>query len=215
MRSARHSGVQLMCTLPASISRIARTAPATSRVKMPAESPYGVPFACAIAASQSAARAHRDRRAEQLLLVQRGRRVDVGDDRRGDHGALAGAADEHPRPDRRRVVDHRWTRSGLALADQRAHRGVVAAGSPVRMAVDPRDEGVEEVAGHRRMGDHPLHRDAHLAGVRVAARGDRLRGHLQVGIGQDHDRATTSPAPARASSPRRCARSAPPPPSSR
>ena len=39
MRSARHSGVQLMCTLPASISLMARTAPDTSEVKMPAPSP--------------------------------------------------------------------------------------------------------------------------------------------------------------------------------
>ena len=39
MRSARHSGVQLMCTVPASISLMARTAPDTSEVKMPAPSP--------------------------------------------------------------------------------------------------------------------------------------------------------------------------------
>ena len=39
IRSARQSGVQLMWTLPASISRIARTAPATSEVKMPADRP--------------------------------------------------------------------------------------------------------------------------------------------------------------------------------
>ena len=39
IRSARHSGVQLMWIVPASISRIARTAPETSEVKMPAPSP--------------------------------------------------------------------------------------------------------------------------------------------------------------------------------
>src|SRR6266508_5643815 len=52
--SARHSGVQLMWMLPASISRIARTAPATSEVKTPAARPYAVPLACAIAAAPAA-----------------------------------------------------------------------------------------------------------------------------------------------------------------
>jgi len=44
-----------MWMLPASISRMARTAPATSPVKIPAASPYAVPLACATADAQSAA----------------------------------------------------------------------------------------------------------------------------------------------------------------
>src|SRR3954453_17001484 len=55
MRSARQSGVQLMWMLPASISRMARTAPATSAVKIPAARPNGVPLAWARADSQSSA----------------------------------------------------------------------------------------------------------------------------------------------------------------
>ena len=39
IRSARHSGVQLMWIMPASISRIACTAPDTSEVNTPAPSP--------------------------------------------------------------------------------------------------------------------------------------------------------------------------------
>ena len=98
MRSARHSGVQLMWMLPASISRIARIAPARSEVKIPAARPKAVPLAWAMADSQSSALLDRDRRAEQLVLAERRRRVDVGDHRRGDHGAVALAAGQDARP---------------------------------------------------------------------------------------------------------------------
>src|SRR4029077_2464023 len=55
IRSARQRGVQLMWITPASISRIARTAPATSEVNTPAPRPYAVPLACAMALCQSSA----------------------------------------------------------------------------------------------------------------------------------------------------------------
>src|ERR687895_622902 len=53
MRSARHSGVQLMCTLPASTSRANRTALRTSPVNTPAARPYRVAFARRTAVSTS------------------------------------------------------------------------------------------------------------------------------------------------------------------
>jgi hypothetical protein len=62
-------------------------------------------------------------------------------------------------------------------------------GSPQLDRLDLRDQGVEQVAVHGGVSDHPLHGDADLAGVDVPAGSDRVRRCLDVRVRQDHDRA--------------------------
>ena len=151
----------------ASISRIARTAPATSPVKIPAHEPVGGAVRLGDRRLPVGRRAHRDGGPEQLLLVSgdAGRRRD---DRRRDHRARRGAAGQHAALRRGRVVDRCLApappRCSLIRAPTRLSW---RRGSPIRIALTWH-EGVEEVAAHGRMGDHALHRNAHLARVRVA-----------------------------------------------
>ena len=87
-----------MWMLPASISRMARTAPATSRGEDAGGQAEGGAVGLGDGRLPVVGLADRDGRAEQLVLAERGRRVDVGDHRRGDHGAVPLAAGEDARP---------------------------------------------------------------------------------------------------------------------
>src|SRR6516164_5354192 len=189
MRSARHSGVQLMCTLPASISRMARTAPDTSEVKIPAPSPYGVPLACAIALWKSSAGLTATAGPNSSSWLN------------GDRGSTpATTAGDTIAPSRSPPVSSLAPSATARRMDPVTRSASVAVISvPMTVSADPGVAGpdrlhlghqrVEEVRADRRVGDDPLHRNAHLARVDVAAGRDRAGGQVDVRVGQHHDRA--------------------------
>src|SRR6185312_11197144 len=134
-------------------------------------------------------RADRDGRAEQFLLAERRPGVDPGDHRRGHDRAVALAAGQQLGSLGYGAADGSLDPFGLIGGDQRAHAGV---GGPRVSGPDRLHFGhqrVEEVRGDGRVGDDPLHGDADLARVDVAARRNRAGGQFDVGVGQYDDRA--------------------------
>ena len=105
MRSARHSGVQLMWMLPG----VDLPDPADRAREVGGEDPGGQTEGGAVGLRDRrlpvVGLAHRDRRPEQLVLTERRRRVDVRDHRRGDHRAVPLAPGQDPRPRLRRRGD--------------------------------------------------------------------------------------------------------------
>src|SRR4051794_37541012 len=78
--------------------------------------------------------AHRDRRPEQLLLAERRRRVDVGDHRRGDDGAVALTTGQDARPGLGDAAIHSSTRSASAVVIRVPIVVSGEDGSPIRIA---------------------------------------------------------------------------------
>src|SRR5207245_2160163 len=126
---------------------------------------------------------------EQLVLVQRGGRVDVGDHRGRDLRAVALAAGDQSGAAGDRVADGGLDPLGLGGGDEGAQPGGLQRRVAGGDGPDFGDECVEEVGVDFGGGDDALHRDADLAGVDVSAEGDRVGGGLDVGVRQDDHRA--------------------------
>src|SRR3954454_15469779 len=128
-------------------------------------------------------RGYRDRGPEQLVAGERRLWVDRRDHRGRDDRAVAVAAGEHFRPGLAGHLDRRGHPGGLGLGDQRPQPGVLPGRVAQGDGVDLGHQRVEEVGFHAFVDDHPLHRDAHLAGVDVAPGGHGRCGHVDVGVG--------------------------------
>ena len=131
-------------------------------------------------------RRRRHHRAEDLAAHHFHVGLGVGEDGRGVDAAVAAPAGHHPGAGRLGLVDPGLDALGLLLLDHRRELGALLLG---RAHLDLLDLGlgrVEEVAVDGAVDDGALQRDAHLAGVGVAAVGD-VRGHLlQVRVRQHH-----------------------------
>ena len=109
----------------------------------------------------------------------------------GEHGGgeqavanVAAGGDRGPACDR--LADPRDDAIAGVGADERADVGRLVERVAEDEPLDARDERGEEAVVDRALGDHALHRDAGLPGVREPGAGDPLGGTVDVGVGR-HD----------------------------
>src|SRR5512133_3065169 len=133
-------------------------------------------------------RTHCDRGSEQLVLSERRRRIYIGDHSGRHHAAVSFSTGEDPRPGGSRRSDRLPNPFGFAGGDQCSHaglgRGRVAHANGLHLG----HQRVEEIAANRRVSNNPLNGDAHLAGIDVAASGDRAGGEVKVCVRHDDHR---------------------------
>ena len=136
-------------------------------------------------------RDHREHRPEDLVLGERARRVDVGEDGRG-HEEPGGERPVEPPPARHQTaragragpVDHSEDPLTRRLRDDRAHEGPGIEWIPDRGEFDHRHEsfehGVVDVAMHEESGGQ----GASLSGQRREAERRHGDGPVEIGVGE-------------------------------
>ena len=130
-----------------------------------------------IASSRSRDRAQRHDRGEDLLAHQLRVELDVREQRRGQHRAVALAADQHSRAGAGRHVDPVSARVGRGRrrsADRRRSPSVARVAGAQR-ADAARPALPARASPTPALHEHALHRGAHLPGLAVAGAHDQVR----------------------------------------